>query len=279
MAPDDGNRVESELVSHFKQLGLNQYEAQTLINLFKLGSGTAKDIARVNNVPRTRVYDAAESLHELGLIDIQYSTPQKFSVVSRETLVRKLHREREVTIEAVADLLLELEPAEPQREELGVWTVSGHESVTERAHEFIEDAREEVILMTIDELLTDDLLHTLHDACTERDVDVYVAGISPAVEDRIREEVPDVTLFESLWAWSDTHAGRLLVTDAETALVSAMIDDSKTRGFEETAIWGQGDRNSLVVVMRAIFTWRLDDEEFGTDGPPDAGAPRDVDTG
>ena len=76
MAADELDRIESELVANFKQLGLNKYEAQTLINLYRLGTGTAKDIARVNNVPRTRVYDAAESLHELGLVDIQYSTPR-----------------------------------------------------------------------------------------------------------------------------------------------------------------------------------------------------------
>jgi hypothetical protein len=29
----------------------------------------------------------------------------------------------------------------------------------------------------------------------------------------------------------------------------------------ETAIWGAGERNSLVVVLRSIFTWRLDHDE------------------
>lgn len=267
MAPDDGGRVEAELVSHFKDLGLNKYEAQTLINLVKLGSGTAKDIARVNNnVPRTRVYDAAESLHELGLVDIQYSTPQKFTVISRETLVRKLNNDREDTIESVSDRLLELEPAEPQREELGVWTVSGHETVADRAREFVEDTDERIVIMSIDDLLTDDLLHALGEASSERDVDVYIGGSAQLVEDRIRDEVPDVTLFESLWDWTDAPAGRLLVADESSALVSAMVDDSEVGGLQETAIWGQGDRNSLVVVLRAIFTWRLDAIESEHDG-------------
>ncbi|MFC7216181.1 hypothetical protein ACFQO4_19140 [Saliphagus sp. GCM10025334] len=31
--------------------------------------------------------------------------------------------------------------------------------------------------------------------------------------------------------------------------------------IKETAIWGAGDRNSLVVVLRAIFSWRLDEEQ------------------
>ena len=263
MSPDDSGRVETELVSHLKQLGLNQYEAQTLINLFRLGSGTAKDVARMDDVPRTRVYDAAESLHERGLVDIQYSTPQKFSVVSRETLVRKLTREHETTIESVGELLHDLEPTEPQREELGVWTVSGHDSISDRVREFIDDADARVVMMTIDDLLTRGQLTALDEAATERDVEVYVAGVSPESEDRIREQVPSVTLFESLWEWSDTPAGRLLVTDAESALVSALVNGHETTSVEETAIWGRGERNSLVVVLRAIFTWRLESYDPG----------------
>lgn len=236
MATDDAGRIETELISSFKQLGLNKYEAQTLINLVRLGSGTAKDIARVNDVPRTRVYDAAESLHELGLVDIQYSTPQKFTVVSRETLIRKLNLEREETIETVAELLHELEPMEPQREEYGVWTVSGSDTVSDRALEFIEAADDRLVLMTIDALLTDDQLDALREAVTDRDVDLFVAGISQKSEDRVREVVPSVTFFESLWEWSDTPAGRLLVTDEESAIVSAIVDGHDAGTVEETAI-------------------------------------------
>jgi len=35
------------------------------------------------------------------------------------------------------------------------------------------------------------------------------------------------------------------------------IEDSRS----ETAIWGEGDTNCLVVVLKAIFTWRLDATE------------------
>lgn len=265
MPPDDRDETEAGLVANLQDLGLNQYEAQTLVNLFRLGTGTAKDISRVNDVPRTRVYDAAEALHERGLVDIQYSTPQKFTVVSRETLVRKLNRERESTIAEVEELLTSLAPAEPQREEMGVWTVTGRDTVSERVLEFIRDAESRIILMTIDDLLEDDHLDALRDAAEDRGVDVYIAGLSGVAEDRLREEVPSATFFESLWAWSETPAGRLLVTDRQTALVSALVDRNDAADNRETAIWGQGARNSLVVVLRAIFTWRLE----SYDGVPD----------
>jgi hypothetical protein len=112
--------------------------------------------------------------------------------------------------------------------------------------------------MTVDDLLTDEHLDGLQ-AATERGVEIYLAGISEDVQERIQDTVPEAELFETLWEWRETPAGSLLITDEETALVSAFVDDTATtEEIEETAIWGTGDRNSLVVVLRAIFTWRLD---------------------
>ncbi|PSQ32426.1 TrmB family transcriptional regulator, partial [Halobacteriales archaeon SW_10_68_16] len=34
-----------------------------------------------------------------------------------------------------------------------------------------------------------------------------------------------------------------------------------TEDTEEVAIWGTGHRNSLVVILRAIFTWQLETHE------------------
>ena len=59
------------------ELGLTEYEARTLVTLVQIGTGTAKDIADADGVPRTRVYDAAETLQNMGLIDVQYATPQR----------------------------------------------------------------------------------------------------------------------------------------------------------------------------------------------------------
>ena len=54
------------------------------------------------------------------------------------------------------------------------------------------------------------------------------------------------------------HDGRRVKT-----LVSALVngaDASPSDPRSETAIWGEGDTNSLVVVLKAIFTWRLNAE-------------------
>ena len=257
MGTIDEEDAESQALSRLQELGLTQYEAQTLVNLLRLGTGTAQDITRINDVPRTRVYEAADRLHELGFIDIQHTTPRKFTVISRETIVNTLNVRRESTITELGEALKAIGTAEPQREQFGVWTVTGRAAVAARIDEFVAEADEQVVYMTVDELLTDDHVETLS-AAADRGVDVYLAGISDEVEDRIRTDVPSVELFETLWEWAETPAGSLLITDEETALVSALTDGHADEGIAETAIWGSGERNSLVVVLRAIFTWRLD---------------------
>ena len=164
---------------------------------------------------------------------------------------------RENTITELAECLEEIGPTQPQREQFGVWTVTGREAVSSHIDEFIADADKQIVYMTTDDLLTDEHLERLQ-AAAERGVEIHLAGISEEVQKRIQETVPKAELFETLWEWEETPAGSLLIADEETALVSALVGDSSaTEGIEETAIWGAGERNSLVVVLRAIFTWRL----------------------
>ena len=270
MAERDDEVVEAELVDRLTDLGMTEYEARTLVDLTRLGTATARDVAEMGEVPRTRVYDAVETLHEMGLVDVQHATPRRFTVVSDDTVVRKLNVDRENTIARISDLFGELGTAEPQREEAGVWTVTGREAVRERVLEFITRAEEEVIYMTVDELLDDAHVAELT-AADERGVDLYVAGVSDGVEGRIQDAVPSATLFESLWEWDETPAGTLLITDEETALVSVRVnghrpgDSGARETVDETAIWGSGQRNTLVVVLQAIFTWRLENQ----DSPPE----------
>jgi sugar-specific transcriptional regulator TrmB len=256
MAGKSTEQLEYECSTLLQKFGFTEYEAYTFVYLLRLGAGTAKDVAEIGDVPRTRVYDAVDALHEAGLVDIQHTTPKKFTPVSRESALRKLNLQRQNIITELSELLEDLEPATQQPEELGVWTVTGHEAVTSRIFEFIDNADDELIYMTVDELLTDDHLDHL-EAADERGIEIYLAGLSEPVQAQLKERVPSAELFETLWAWSDEGAGSLLITDKRTALVSILADYDGADGIQETAIWGTGEHNSLVVVLRAIFTWRL----------------------
>jgi hypothetical protein len=53
------------------------------------------------------------------------------------------------------------------------------------------------------------------------------------------------------------------MVDQEKTLVSVLVDGNGEHPPEprdETAIWGAGQTNGLVVVLKALFTWQLDDD-------------------
>lgn len=259
---DDTARKRTKAVELFTDLGLTEYEAQVYVALLRLGTGTARAISETTEVPRTRIYDAVEALSERGFVDIQHASPKAFRPVARETAMRKLQLDHETTLARLSDALTDLEPAQRQHEQTGVWSVTGQESVTERVLEFITEAEEEVVYMGGEELLSDDIVEALS-AAEERSVDIRLAGSSPSARERIGKAVTDIDRFETLWEFSETPAGRLVMIDRETILISAFTDGGAP---EETAIWGSGERNSLVVVLKAIFTWQINHaEQFADD--------------
>jgi len=264
MSDDPPESARSVAVEQLTEFGLSTYAARTFVALESLAGATAQEVSDVAEVPRTRVYDAVGELQDHGLVDVQQSTPKRFWAVSAETTGRHFERIYDRRVEALTDALDDLEHPVRADKQQGVWTVTGQGTVAERVVEFVDDADEEVVFMTVEPLLTDDIVAALR-AASDRGVTIRVAGLSDSVEAEIRDRVPGVDLFESIWDWSDTPAGRLLMVDKTQTLASVRLtdevtdeDSSVSTERDETAIWGTGQANSLVVVLRAMFTWQLD---------------------
>lgn len=267
MSTDPSDDPSSAAIEQLEQFGLSAYAARTFISLVGLGTGTAKDVSEASDVPRTRVYDAIDELHERGLVDVRQSSPKEFWAISTETTARKFEREMDHRLSILSRALDELEPVDRREQQRGVWTVDGEAAVSDRVLEFVNDADDEIVYMTVEELLTEDIVDALR-AAAERGVTINLGGVSADVRERIRNEIPGADLFDSLWVWSDTPAGRLMMIDGTRTLVSVLVngsDAARTDPRTETAIWGAGETNSLVVVLRAIFTWRLQNIEDGSD--------------
>jgi len=256
-SPDDPDRV---AIEQLEQFGLTAYAARTFVALSSLGTGTARDVSEVAAVPRTRVYDAIDELQERGLVDVVQSSPKQFWATSAETASRTFEHELRRRVEVLRTALRELEPVERRAEQRSVWTVSGEAAVSTLLLELFEAAADEIVYMTVEELLSEELIAGLHEA-TERGVSVKLAGVSTGVQTQVQERIPDATTFESLWAWSDMPVGRLTMVDGEKTLASVQVTDEGadySAPRAETAIWGEGETNSLVVVLKAMFAWRLD---------------------
>lgn len=260
MSSDHIDDPHSVAVEQLEQFGLSGYAARTFVALASLGTATARAISEASEVPRTRVYDAIDELHDSGLVDIQQSSPRQFWAISAETASRTFEHEFQQRADQLRTALDELEPVDHRAEQRGVWTVDGRQPTTSRVLEFFDNADDEIVYMTVEDLLTEELLDGLA-AAADRGVSIKLGGVSEVVQDRIQDVIPEATLFESLWVWSETAAGRLMMVDREQTLVSALITDADaapTDPRSETAIWGTGNSNSLVVILRAIFTWRLE---------------------
>lgn len=250
-------------IEQLEQFGLSAYAARTFVALVTLGTGTAKDVSQVSDVPRTRVYDAIDELHGRGLVDVQQSSPKEFWAISAETTGRKFEQEMDHRTSVLTMALDELEPVQRSEEQRGVWTVDSQGAVTDRVLDFISEADDEIVYMTVEDVLTEDILDALG-AAAERGVRISLGGVSDGVQERIQDEIPEAELFDSLWVWSDTPAGRLMMVDRTQTLVSVLVngeDAAPTDPRSETAIWGAGQTNSLVVVLKAIFTWRLENTD------------------
>lgn len=265
MSPNDLSQPRTGAIDQLEAFGLSTYAARTFVALVSLGEGTAQDVSAVAEVPRTRVYDAAAELGDEGLVDIQHSSPKQFAPISAETTGRKFHQEFAHRVNVLVDALDDLEPVSRSAEQRGVWTVTGRETVSDRVVTFIEEATDEVVYMSVEDLLADACLDALH-AAAERGVTIRIAGSSPDVQSEILREIPAAEPFESIWEWSNLPAGRLLMVDQEKTLVSVLVSgdgDTPPEPRDETAIWGAGETNSLVVVLKALFTWQLDGTRDG----------------
>lgn len=244
-------------IDQLEELGLSAYAARTFVALVSLGVGTAEDISDVADVPRTRVYDAAAELEDRGLVDVQESTPKRFWPISAETAGTQFTHEYVHRVEMLTEALDDIDTVERSSEQRGVWTVTGRQPITTRIVEFVDQADEEIVYMTVDELLSEEIIESLV-AAADRGVTIRTAEMAPLTETTLEDCVPGAKPFDSLWNWGDTPAGRLLMVDQQQTLVSVLVDTADDETRDETAIWGAGATNGLVVVLKMMFTWQLD---------------------
>jgi sugar-specific transcriptional regulator TrmB len=71
-------------------IGLTQYERQTLVALLKRGVADAATLCEEGEVPTSKIYQATERLERLGLISVQRSRPRQFAAMSPEAVVERV---------------------------------------------------------------------------------------------------------------------------------------------------------------------------------------------
>lgn len=236
---------ESDAVEAFERLGLTSYEAKVFIALQRIGSGSARDVAQVTDVPRSQVYSAAESLADRGLVGIQQSSPKQFRPVSieaaRSTLRDRFERESDRAFDFVARAR-----AEGNKEtKEDIWTIRGPEGISDRTVELIHEAEETVVFGTrLPELLTETITQALVGRA-ENGVDVTIISEEPAVKVAFQDE-PAIDLVEPPANMENDRSGRVLLADHHTILLSVISGETLD---DETAIWSSNSSFASVLIQ------------------------------
>lgn len=254
---------EQEAIGLLQQLGLKEYEARCFVALTRLPSGTAKDIADIATVPRTRVYDAVRVLESEGLLEIQHTNPQRFRALSIEEATALLDDRYSSRIDTLQQTLQNLEgqddtPSHSQE----VWSLSGREAITARTQQILSEADDEIILVVGSENTLSTRLYEPLEAATDRGIDVIVGALTSSARNELRERIPAAEVFETELDWlqedrmdqeETPSIGVILMVDRDTLLVSSQTEHGFGEERTESAIFGSGFSNGLVVIARRLL--------------------------
>lgn len=238
----------STAIEQLEAFRLSTYAARTFVALSSLGSGTAKEVSQVAEVPRTRVYDAVEELRDRGLVDVQQSSPQRFMAISAETTRRKLDQETQQRLTKLTTALDQLGTLDRGVEQRGIWTVSGQETIVDRLLAFFSDADSKILYVADDEFVSERLIAGLSTAA-DRGVSVSVGGISAETMSHLKAKTPAIERLNS-GAQAIPMVSRFLLVDGSRTLLSVQVGNPTPD--TETAVWGVGETNNLVVILKSI---------------------------
>lgn len=257
---DISNEATVEAVELLQQLGVTEYEAKCFVALTRLPHGTARDVSAIADVPQTRVYDAVRALEAEGLVEIQHASPKQFRALSVEEAIETLERQYDSRLDALQSALDDVEPEDdpdtPTTQE--VWSLTGSEAIAARTEQLVEEAEAEVLIVGAERPFTETLYDRLR-AATDRGVDVVVGTLSRDEGAEVRDRLPGTEVFESDLDWLDAPAGEtvsigvLAMADRSVLLVSARTDHGPDEETSETAVFGRGFTNGLVIIARRLF--------------------------
>ncbi|WGI17292.1 helix-turn-helix domain-containing protein [Methanonatronarchaeum sp. AMET-Sl] len=255
--PDKKKIDRNDAINNLEELGLSNYEARTFIALNRLGRGTAREIYRVSDVPRSQIYGAAEELDKKGLVEIQRSKPMRFRPVELDEAEKKLQEDfeskKESALTYIKNVKSELFDTSEEKED--VWTIHGYETVNRRIRDIISES-EDYIILSISEkhLFSNEILDEIKNKADEG-VEINVLSHQDDLSQELTE-IPNTEVIkppESLKR--KDMGGRVVVSDGDTALLSVLSENKEIQHPEyESAIWSRETGFSKVLVQ-LIENW------------------------
>jgi sugar-specific transcriptional regulator TrmB len=247
-----------EGTSTLRTFELTEYEAKCFVALTRIREGTAKEVSEVADVPRARIYDSMDALHDRGLVSVQESKPRRFRAVAPREAVDLLERECQSRLDRLGKVLPRLSSPEPSTGDGEVWSMEGESAVIERLATLVRAAEEEVLLaVAVEELLGTDLLEALA-AAADDGVDVVVGSPSEAVRDRVDGAVAGADVVET-WTWWESvpvqpgAVTSVAMVDGDALLVSSDASTNLPGVRKHRAVWTDSADAPVVGLMRPLL--------------------------
>ncbi|MFX0108756.1 MAG: TrmB family transcriptional regulator [Candidatus Hodarchaeota archaeon] len=139
------------IISNMMSLGLHLNEAKAYKALVTIGQSTARGVADLSGVPRSKVYDVLYSLEDQGLVrKILGSDPTEFRAYSPKEAIPLLLEKIQQSGAVVQTALENIENERELESREYVYTVEGDDQIKIEMRSIINRAENEVFIATLD---------------------------------------------------------------------------------------------------------------------------------
>jgi sugar-specific transcriptional regulator TrmB len=131
-------------------LGLTGSEVKAYIALLRGGSMTANDVSREARIPYSKVYDALESLHGRGWVEVQKSRPIVYTAkppdAALEELKARSETERKEREQVALEELMAIYVSRGEQERPDIWILRGTNEILSRVKNLLLNCRTELLI-------------------------------------------------------------------------------------------------------------------------------------
>jgi sugar-specific transcriptional regulator TrmB len=259
--------INPERLEKMQEYGLTEYEARTYLALLDLGSATARDIASLSRVPRTKIYGVLDELHQKQLAQVIPERPKRYECVPFDVYLQGFEKQYLSRLKQIEDdkRALAQEFARAARpassEKAGSFNViKGRKNVVNKKYEMLARARGSVLEMG-SEFLAARNAYFLPALREKAQHGVRLEFLVPVVEVSA-SALAELALLATLRHARTRTLGSatLVVDDAEVLMCHYVPDDEHLFKGEDVAIWS--DDKAIVADMKATIqaAWELGED-------------------
>ena len=240
-------------VDILEKLGFREYEARCLVALVTRPEATAAEVSEIADVPRSRVYDVADSLADRNLVEVCAGEPRRFRAHAVETIIETITEQCCGHVDTLEETLAHLESDDDSdSSECTVWQLSGYTSIRDRLCTLISGAEDEVVMLLTGEFITEEYVEELHEM-SKSGLKLTLMIDAPKLQSWIRGECPDARVVDVPDIWSQisgkNQVVHLVLADWRAVLVVTATYDTPASDPEFQGTLSEGESCGFVLTL------------------------------